>query len=171
MQQYKINKKATIWICVATLITFLVISWRLCILLISSIDATHRNIWVYWLAIIGIIIVWILFVVVLFYVSVGVFMIIHALYNRNEIISNSGEQWNTIKKSTRNFFHEIFTIKKNIDNKWYLWAMFISYGNYHVKEMQQGIPPTIPNLITEFDKYRLQILPDIQKEQRKYFRF
>lgn len=117
MQQYKINKKATIWICVATLITFLVISWRLCILLISSIDATHRNIWVYWLAIIGIIIVWILFVVVLFYVSVGVFMIIHALYNRNEIISNSGEQWNTIKKSTRNFFHEIFTIKKNIDNK------------------------------------------------------
>lgn len=44
--------------------------------------------------------------------------------------------------------------------------MFISYGNYHVKEMQQGIPPTIPNLITEFDKYRLQIVLDIQKEQR-----
>ena len=53
-----------------------------------------------------------------------------------------------------------------------LRALFIRYGKYHVKEMQQqGIPLTIQNLITEFDKYRLQILPDIQKEQRKYFRF
>ena len=53
-----------------------------------------------------------------------------------------------------------------------LRALFIRYGQYHVKEMQQqGIPLTIQNLITEFDKYRLQILPDIQKEQRKYFRF
>ena len=53
-----------------------------------------------------------------------------------------------------------------------LRALFIRYGKYHVIEMrQQGIPLTIQNLITEFDKYRLQILPDIQKEQRKYFRF
>jgi hypothetical protein len=53
-----------------------------------------------------------------------------------------------------------------------LRALFIRYGKYHVKEMQQqGIPLTIQNLITEFDKYRLQILPDIQREQRKYFRF
>lgn len=53
-----------------------------------------------------------------------------------------------------------------------LRALFIRYGKYHVIEMQQqGIPLTIQNLITEFDKYRLQILPDIQKEQRKHFRF
>lgn len=53
-----------------------------------------------------------------------------------------------------------------------LRALFIRYGKYHVKEMQQKrIPLTIQNLITEFDKYRLQMLPDIQKEQRKYFRF
>ena len=52
-----------------------------------------------------------------------------------------------------------------------LRALFIRYGKYHVKEMQQqGIPLTIQNLITEFDNYRLQILPDIQKEQAKYFR-
>ena len=52
-----------------------------------------------------------------------------------------------------------------------LRALFIRYGKYHVIEMQQhGIPLTIQNLITEFDKYRLQILPDIQREQRKYFR-
>lgn len=51
-----------------------------------------------------------------------------------------------------------------------LRALFIRYGKYHVIEMQQqGIPLTIQNLITEFEKYRLQILPDIQKEQSKYF--
>ena len=34
-----------------------------------------------------------------------------------------------------------------------LRALFIRYGRYHVKEMQQhGIPLTIQNLITEFDK-------------------
>lgn len=52
-----------------------------------------------------------------------------------------------------------------------LRAMFIRYGKYHVKEMQQqGMPLTIQNLINEFERYRLLMLPDIQNEQRKFFR-
>lgn len=51
-----------------------------------------------------------------------------------------------------------------------LRAMFIRYGKYHVIEMQQqGIPLTIQNLITEFDKYRLQLLTTIQQAQSKFF--
>lgn len=113
MQQYKINKKATIWICAVALISLLVISWKFYILLITSIDATYRDIWIYWLAILGIIIVWILFILVLFYVFTGIFVVLHTFYNRNEIISNSKEQWNTIKKSTRDLFHGILTFGRN----------------------------------------------------------
>ena len=51
-----------------------------------------------------------------------------------------------------------------------LRAMFIRYGQYHAQEMQkQGIPTTIQNLLSEFDKYRLSVLPDIQSAQGKYF--
>lgn len=51
-----------------------------------------------------------------------------------------------------------------------LRAMFIRYGKYHVIEMQQqGIPLTIQNLITEFDKYRLQLFTTIQQAQSKFF--
>lgn len=48
-------------------------------------------------------------------------------------------------------------------------------GNIHpiwqiLCEVKQGIPLTIQNLVNDFEKYQLQIQPDIQNEQRRYFR-
>lgn len=53
-----------------------------------------------------------------------------------------------------------------------LRVKFIRYGQQHVLEMKQAeIPLTIPNLFAEYEKYRIYLLPIIQKEQRKFFIF